>query len=288
MNVYVDDSLNDHTSLYRIVDYFAAAATVDTRKLMVPKADQFTDQNEGIDRLLLQLERLGGFRHGCGAGWSDMHSAKKAHAAVKRSHYVSCWTREAESVALWALYSPSLTAVRIQTTVGELRAAIEDLASRYSVLRLSNSDLGKRVVASIESCIVPVQYICLENTARLVSRRVGARRRIVERYARHRREMPTLSEMGENFFSREEQRRLISLEGSCRVKDSSFRHEHEVRAILKLGEETVDERMLETNQFADLNHDSNSSFNRLLEAWGHVDRVCYVQLNLYSDCRDRP
>ena len=116
----VDDSLSDQTPLFRIVDFFSAISMITDNSFMYTRADQFSDPNEGIDRLLRQLEVAipGG---GCGGmGWWDEETANRHHEAVKRSYYVSCWSKNPESVAMWSLYSLDLCSVRLETTSGNL------------------------------------------------------------------------------------------------------------------------------------------------------------------------
>ena len=50
------ESLKDDTVLYRTIDFFGAATIVAEKKFMFCRADTFSDKNEGVDRLLAQLE----------------------------------------------------------------------------------------------------------------------------------------------------------------------------------------------------------------------------------------
>lgn len=52
----IDAALEPDLRVYRTLDFFSAAAIVSQRRLMFSRADTFEDKNEGIERLLLQLE----------------------------------------------------------------------------------------------------------------------------------------------------------------------------------------------------------------------------------------
>jgi len=265
----VHKSLPEDTALYRTTDFFSAAAIITNRELMFSRADTFSDKNEGIDRLLVQLEASTP-GSGCGMGWHDGQTARAHHEQVKRSHYISCWSLSPESVAMWSLYSPDCCSVRISTTASKLRCATEALLEKYSVARLSNNDLHQRVVVSAAGHIAPVEYASLSWITRRVTRRVKAHRRIAERYARLGRAMPLLTEVGPRYFKREQQRRFTELRTTCRLKDTSFAHEAEVRLIVRLGEETCSPGILEWQALLDPNHQYHSVLKDDLRSWGSV------------------
>lgn len=229
-------SLSETTTLYRTMDFFSAASIVSNRELMFTRADVFPDKNEGIDRILAQLHSAG--HGGCGGmGWNDIVSASEQHEKVKRSHYISCWSKTAESVAMWSLYSPDQCSVRVSTSTSKLRQAVEALLEKYSFTRLSNDDLGNNVVVAVSGQIVPVTYSSLGNIAQRITRRVKAFRRIESRYNRLGKPLPKFGEINHRYYEREQQRRLKELRDTCRLKDSSFGHEDEVRLCIRLGEE---------------------------------------------------
>jgi len=202
---------------------------------MFTRADMFEDKNEGIDRLLGQLEAA--LPHsGCGMGWSDRATAKLEHERLKRSHYISCWSQEAESVAMWSLYSPDLCSVRISTSLSKLIAATSLLAEKYSIARLPTEASGKPFVATACARIEPVTYESLASITKIVSRRAAAKDRLSNKYLAAGRVFPTIENVSPRYWERERQRRFDELRATCRLKDSSFSHEAEVRLNVRLGE----------------------------------------------------
>jgi hypothetical protein len=79
--ISIAPQLSQDTVLYRTMDFFSAAEMCSSGKLMFSRADTFSDKNEGIDRLLTQLEITtpGG---GCGMGWSDVETARRMHDRI--------------------------------------------------------------------------------------------------------------------------------------------------------------------------------------------------------------
>jgi hypothetical protein len=218
------------------MDFFSAASIVSNRELMFTRADVFPDKNEGIDRILAQLHSAG--HGGCGGmGWNDIVSAREQHEQVKRSHYISCWSKTVESVAMWSLYSPDQCSVRVSTSTAKLKQSVEALLEKYSFTRLSDADLDKNAAVAVSGQIAPVAYASLNYIAQRITRRVKAFRRIESRYKRLGKSLPALNEIDHRYYEREQQRTLKELRDTCRLKDSSFGHENEVRLCVRLGEE---------------------------------------------------
>lgn len=268
----VAPELSEDMVLYRTMDFFSAAAMHSNAKLMFSRADTFSDKNEGIDRLLTQLE-IAHPGSGCGMGWSDATTAHREHQRVKHSHYVSCWSQTAESVAMWSLYSPDHCSVRVSTTLAKLIPAVDNLVSKYSLLRLNTADFGKRVAVAVAASIEPVMYANLAHISNRVSRRARARQRLDTRYKRKGLKPPVFTEVDPRYWQREEQRRFTELRTTCRLKDSSFSHEAEVRLNVRLGEERFSEAALDEQALYDIGHQHHKLIRDHLKSWGWVGTV---------------
>jgi hypothetical protein len=239
---------------------------------MFSRADTFSDKNEGVDRLLAQLE-VSLPDGGCGGmGWHNQETALTQHECVKRSHFISCWSTHPESVAMWSLYSTDFCSVRISTTVKKLRIATQNLLEKYSFLRLTEESIGKRAIAAAGGRIGPVRYASLLHIAERVSRRVSARGRLADRYARKGQAMPSFNDIDKRYFQREEQRRFQELRTTCNLKDVSFQHEGEIRLSVRLGEEVVSKRMLEEQEYQDPEHQYYSVMKNSLHLWGYIEK----------------
>ncbi|WP_180127175.1 DUF2971 domain-containing protein [Rhodoferax sp. BLA1] len=280
----VDPSLSEDTVLYRTLDFFGAAAIVRNKQLMFSRADTFSDKNEGIDRLLVQLEAAKP-ASGCGMGWHDGYTARTHHEQIKQSHFISCWSRNPESVAMWSLYSPDYCSVRVSTTISKLRRPIEELLEKYSISRLSERNLNQRVLVSSAGYIAPVEYASLQWIAQKITRRAKAHRRIAERYSRKGKSLPLFNDVDPRYYQREQQRRFSELRTTCRLKDKSFEHEDEVRLFVRLGEEVCSTSVLEDQAYLDPNHKYHLVLKEDLKAWGFV-KLGKLPLREFAPCSE--
>jgi hypothetical protein len=245
--------LDKTQALYRIVDFFAAADIIQSQRIRLSRADTFSDKNEGIEILLGQLERSASpLRMQCGGtGWSDLKTARQTHAHLQQSHYVSCWSRKAESVAMWSLYSPDHCGVRIKTSVQALEYVLLDFLNQKSFLNTSLVDNDKYVVFASEAGVYPVSYTSLPNLLEKINRKIKVVERLKARYKNSNRELPGLMEIPRRYYEREKQRILIPNAKTCLIKDSSFEHEYEIRALVRLAETKFDKQILELKEIAE-------------------------------------
>lgn len=260
----ISDDLHDDTVLYRTIDFFGASSIVLNQKFMFTRADVFSDKNEGIERLLLQLE-FGS--SGCVVmGWNDDVSAKRQHERLKKSHYISCWSKNPESVAMWSLYSQDYCSVRIATTVNKLKIVMNNFLIKYCISDLAENDLGEKRIISVEGKIAPVTYASLHELTEKVSRRIKAYRRIKKRLLRKGLEIPKVNDVNPRYYEREQTRNLKELSTTCFLKDISFKHEDEVRLVVRLAETKCNKHTLRLKDISDPEHVNHSILKYYLRA----------------------
>nr|WP_324259520.1 hypothetical protein [Cellvibrio fontiphilus] len=281
----IHESLKEDTVLYRTLDFYGAANIIKDRKFMFCRADQFQDRNEGIDRLLAQLEAARP-NSGCGYGWKDKETAKKEHERVKLSHYISCWSTNAESVAMWSLYSTDLCSVRVSTTVGKLRSAVENLIQKYNIDRFTQDDIGKPITIACNARIAPVVYASLHKISALVARRSKAAKIAYERYEKKNGcPPPIFHESTTNYWNRENQREFKELRMTCNLKDRSFEHEAEVRVAVRLGREPLRKRFIDEIECMNPEHEFHKPFLRTLSYFSLLNEKCTPERE-FVDCHD--
>lgn len=268
----MDAALEPGQHVYRTIDFFSAAAMVSQRSFMFSRADTFEDKNEGVERLLRQLEATSP-DSGCGMGWTDQNSAREEHESLKRSHFISCWSLTPESVAMWSLYSLDYCSVRVSTSIGKLEGVVEELLHKYCISRIKRADLDTRVVVAIAGRIAPVTYVALSDIAAKVRRRAKARIALSNRYRRKGQPMPTVNYSDSNYWRREQQRRFIELQTSCSLKDVSFQHEKEIRLTVRLGEEHCRPSVFDEQKLLNPSHPHSSVLKSMLNVWGFVREV---------------
>jgi hypothetical protein len=224
---HVDPTLSPCTSLYRIVDFYCAANLVTTGDLYVPLASRFQDPNEGIEASIAIQAIASGSCAGVTMYFNSKEDFLRHQRDQQNRSYVSCWTKERESVAMWALYSPDYSAVQIETTVQSLIAATSKLAQEnYNPMSVKlSSDQQASFVNRVD--ILSVQYSTLDH----LFRRIDRRRRafdLLDKRGKSKRSIDPLDPAFLRNMQRGNEYRFIAFS----VKDSSFSHEREVRAIV--------------------------------------------------------
>lgn len=216
-------------------------------------------------------------------GWTDRETAKKSHRLTQKSHYISCWSRACNSVAMWSLYSQDFASVRISTKITKLKALTGNIIDEYSFLRLREEDLNKSVVVCVEARIAPVDYKSLDVLSSRVQRRLKAFRRIKDRYLREGKELPKPGSIPPKYFERKKQRQIIKSLKMFSLKDNSFEHEKEVRIVVRLGEEPCDEELLALQGFIETEHPYHSLIKSDLALFGSV-KNCNLQEKEFVNC----
>ena len=251
--IEIDKKLGLKTVVYRIVDFFSAAEIVNNNRLMFSRADVFQDKNEGVERLLAQLQSSGPYEQ-CALGWNDQETANKYHTKYKKSFYISSWSTNPESVSMWSLYSPDLMSVRISTTIEKLHLCANNFIDQYSITKLQKKDLGNDVIVAVNGHISSVKYTNLENITKTITRRFKAKNRIIDRYKRKGMKIPAPLKATPRYWEREKQRRLELTKFPFNLKDEGFKHEDEVRVVLRLGEVECTYRILQLREYINPEH----------------------------------
>lgn len=284
--VETDPSLPCNTTVYRIVDFFSAADIISNKRFMFSRADTFQDANEGIDRLLAQLESAGLVKGCLGMGWNNEDSAMKSHNQLQCSHYISCWSQTRDSVAMWSLYSKDLCSIQISTKTSKLQTIAENFIEKYSFMRLKESDSGKSIVICANARIAPVTYQSLTYLLKKVSRRFKAYSRLGTRYQKEGKDFPSRpGKIPALFFEREKHRRIFTSGDACLLKDISFDHEKEIRIVIRLGEETCHEQTLKLKEFIDPSHPYHILIKGDLNLFGNI-KTANVPKKEFISCPD--
>ncbi len=121
----IPSGIDPHQPIYRFVNFFDLYKLIKERKLRFTGLYQLNDNNEGLGKILRSLELTLAFPI------NSVHQKNTEYPNIKHTTYVSCWTKNSDNIAMWMLYSPDKTGIRIKTTVSKLYAAIEDYKEEY-------------------------------------------------------------------------------------------------------------------------------------------------------------
>ena len=120
-------------TIYRFFDFFALADTIRNRRLRFAATSTFPDKNEGLEILYNSLRAAKESKDGSYGGIASQEDILRIHNIIKQGAFVCSWTSDADSIALWSLYSADRCSVRISSTVSKLQTAVNDFASRNSM-----------------------------------------------------------------------------------------------------------------------------------------------------------
>lgn len=125
--------MSPDTPIYRFFDFFALVDTIRNKRLRFSAASTFPDKNEGLEIIYNSLQAVVESSDGSYSGITNQDDLLRIHSTLKGSSFVSSWTRTADSIALWSLYSADKCGVQISSTLSKLKTAVEDFTYRNSM-----------------------------------------------------------------------------------------------------------------------------------------------------------
>ncbi len=111
--------LNDDTSIFRIFNFYDLINTLNTGTIRLSQVSRMEDPNELFGIYFGLLRSVFGPQSAAHVDRSQAEFRK-----AQSHHYVTCWTRVPDNIAVWSLYSPAKDAIQVQTTYGKLRKAL--------------------------------------------------------------------------------------------------------------------------------------------------------------------
>lgn len=214
--------------LYRFINFFDLYNLVKNKKLRLSKLSIMEDKNEGLGCILASQEDIL-FRHRS----IDSLDMKKYHSGIVHNTYVTCWTREADMIAMWGLYSVDKSGIRIRTSAKKLLSSIEQF---YETHRWAKYDgiLGGNQLLTWDYKLSQVEYVDFYKN----------RDEIRRKYQEFEVVIKEKSKLNIHYFNDEsgfvkDYRKLHEqkvIEGDrWFLKDRSYQHEQEIRGMLLCG-----------------------------------------------------
>lgn len=209
----MESPLNFDSRIYRFFDFFALADTLRNRRLRFAAPSTFPDKNEGLEIMYNSLRAAIESRDGSYSGITSQDQILRIHNTLKQGSFVCSWTQQAESIALWSLYSADRCGVRISTTAAKLQIALDDFAHRNSMQSQFNRyGLNNDApYAFVQGC--SVREVTYENLRKMHENILSA---------------------GQSRQPHRDQKKEVILE-SFTLKDEAYIHESEIRGIVTCG-----------------------------------------------------
>lgn len=152
------NDLLDDTPMYRIFNLFDLVNTISTEKIRLSQASRMQDANE-LFGLYFDL-----LRSNFGP-WNvdDINKVQQSFREAQSHHYITCWTRVPDNIAVWSLYSPAKDAIQAHTTFGSIRRALYSHFEAFPYARAYELEPNDPMDLFLPPNIGPVSYIDFRN-----------------------------------------------------------------------------------------------------------------------------
>ncbi len=114
----ISPAIDHDQKIYRFVNFCDLYNLCKKNEIRFTKLHKLDDKNEGLGKVLRSFELSPAFP-------TNLKYLKNVEDPITRhTTYVSCWTTDPDNIAMWMLYSPDESGMRITTTVSKLYAAM--------------------------------------------------------------------------------------------------------------------------------------------------------------------
>lgn len=233
------------------------------------------DLNEGIYQAIQSQLPIG-----LNIGFSkSQKEIVKYHNNIKEHNYISCWTTEKDSMAMWLLYSKDKNCFRIKTTKEKLEKYANNFMNNNHWTKHINSEKGTIQSSSAKAKIKEVDYVNINDILRKVKNLHKEERTKIKDLD----SKISQYEIWENKYhqirenTRQKAEKIIT--NPIFLKDKAYQFENEVRVLLD-----VDIR----NNITEKGFKENKYFDNIDYSIGKIDYVMGTATTDFSESRIFP
>ncbi|WP_368649049.1 DUF2971 domain-containing protein [Castellaniella ginsengisoli] len=220
--------MQDDQYIYRFISFYDLYQLCKKKKLRLSLLAVQEDMNEGMGAVLqLASPQWGSF-------FSNSDQIAGQHLQKLHNTYITCWSTEPDSVAMWALYSPNKDGIRIRSTVGRLKATLADYQEATSLWKHTNH-IGGTELLTWHWELALVRYINLNIFIEEMNKAYTEFRTSCTESAKGNPEWWTAEDgyLTEAPIFAERFRKAFTMDYF--LKNSSFSHENEIRGVVRAG-----------------------------------------------------
>jgi len=221
--------------IYRYMSFFELYSLLNHNKLKFSKLSLMEDKNEGLAVVFQSMLPRGLFYSS-----STHKELLDYHNDVKDTNYISCWSKEENSIAMWLLYSKNKDYIRVKTTYKKLKNASDDFCKKNYWTEHLHSPEGTMQTSHPFSTVSEVNYknyIELLQKVKILVDSVNNEQKIF--FDHKTKDFKELLNKDRNFkFSEmrnkfEDEAKNI-IDNALLIKDDAYKHESEIRAIIEV------------------------------------------------------
>nr|WP_314171120.1 DUF2971 domain-containing protein [uncultured Aggregatibacter sp.] len=203
----------DDFPIYRIMSIYEFYELYVKNRLKLALFSLQKDENDGIEDFLNHLISFGNFE--------KKDEAKDHLSQIRNNKYMTCWSREKESIAMWSLYSPAHESIMVSTTRNKLSNALEEFDRKHNF-----TTIWKRPNEKLATFIGHIKEARYVNIREFISR-------INEKY-KNIQDVSNEEELHSGLSLLREISKDIGGIDSF-IKDISYQHENEIRGEVNAG-----------------------------------------------------
>lgn len=121
----ISPDLAPDQKIYRFVNFCDLYNLCKRNEIRFTTLHKLDDKNEGLGKVLRSFELSPAFP----TKWEHLENVE--YPITRQTTYVSCWTTDPDNIAMWMLYSPDKSGMRITTTASKLHAAMDKYKRDY-------------------------------------------------------------------------------------------------------------------------------------------------------------
>ena len=215
--------------IYRFVSFFELYELVINKKLKFSQLKLMNDENEGLTQALKSLvtpDSLG-LNIMSPSNSKDIIDYQKK---IQNSTYITCWTKEKNSMAMWLLYSKNKDSIRIKTSIKKLKFYTHNYINKNNYDNVLKSRQGTMQILPFNNVhyIDDVEY---NDLAELTVKLKELYKQQKEEFLSGKLDnVDTYKECVDSYYQKGNE--LIN--NSLFLKDNAYKFEEEVRAVLNV------------------------------------------------------
>lgn len=211
--------------IYRIMSIYEFYELYINKKLKLTRLSCQEDKNDGIECILSPINSNGHFPKG--RAYSSLQEYRKGR-------YISCWTKNYDSVAMWNLYSPSQESIRVKVKKEDVERFLSLFSKKYDCFkqwdREDKNFILKNLVLFPQIFVKEASYENLRELLGNIDKNKAERLHKMKEKAKNNPNYWGGDEYMKDFMSSEN-----NIDIPYFIKDNSFAHEEEIRFSIMAG-----------------------------------------------------
>lgn len=209
--------------LYRIMSFFELYELLINKRLKMTKLELMDDKNEGLGLALRNL-----VPSSSSLGFLLNLNINKEYKKVRENTFISCWTKEKDSMAMWLLYSKDCSSIRIKINKKNLERIIDSHLEKIHYRKHFSSPENTIISISSKCKIDDVNYIEYQE---LLNKTDDLKKEFEEKVNLDINESDYQELINELY---EKGNKIIDYDNALFLKNKAFEYEKEVRAGIQL------------------------------------------------------